>query len=65
MISLGTYNASNLQFLWENEEPVKVANQLHLTEFFLARYWTTSELKPFGLSHSAFGNFSTVAFKTK
>lgn len=54
------YNASFLVLRWENEDPVRVAGQLHLTEFTLNSYWTTEELTSVSLRKNAFGNSSNV-----
>lgn len=54
-LALGTYNASHLLLSWESEHPVKVATQLHLTEFSLKSYWTYATNVTSGLSRSAFG----------
>ncbi|KAK5640700.1 hypothetical protein RI129_009247 [Pyrocoelia pectoralis] len=61
-----TYNASKLLLKWDMVEPVKVANQLHLTEFSLVRYNTLAKLVPASLSRGAFvGNYSIVVFEFK
>lgn len=52
------YNASAMVLKWEEEDPVRVAKQLHLTEFTLKSYWTFEELTTVSLSRSAFGNNS-------
>ncbi|KAF2900928.1 hypothetical protein ILUMI_05251, partial [Ignelater luminosus] len=58
-----TYNASRLVLRWDDIEPVKVANQLHLTEFTLVRYHTFEKLAKASISHGAFvGNYSLCVF---
>lgn len=51
----GMYNASDLKLHWETEHPVKVAAQLHLTEFTLKNYWTYETEYATSLTRSAFG----------
>lgn len=53
---LGTYNVSQLLLVWE-EEPVKVAQQLHLTEYKLSSYETLTTEMATSLSNSAFRKF--------
>ncbi|KAB0791640.1 hypothetical protein PPYR_03440 [Photinus pyralis] len=61
-----TYNASKLLLRWDVVDPVKVANQLHLTEFSLIRYNTLAKLVPASLSRGAFvGNYSVLTFEFK
>ncbi|KAF5280509.1 hypothetical protein FQA39_LY18031 [Lamprigera yunnana] len=61
-----TYNASKLLLKWDEHEPVKVANQLHLTEFELVHYHTSEKLVPASLTHGAFvGNYSILVFEFK
>ncbi|KAF5282474.1 hypothetical protein FQR65_LT14282 [Abscondita terminalis] len=61
-----TYNASKLILNWDNMEPVKVANQLHLTEFELEGYRTYEKLAPASLTRGAFvGNYSVLVFEFK
>lgn len=52
----GTYNASELLLNWEAEEPVVVANQLHLTEYTLLGHWTEAGIKQ--ASRQTRGSFS-------
>lgn len=42
---VGTYNTSDLMLEWEEEEPVLVAKQLHLTEYTLLRHKTESSIR--------------------
>ncbi|GLV44814.1 uncharacterized protein CBL_14615 [Carabus blaptoides fortunei] len=60
-----TYNASELLLNWEAEEPVVVANQLHLTEYTLLGHWTESGIKPASRQTrgSFTGNYSCLTFK--
>lgn len=61
-----TYNGSKLLLTWDDFEPVKVANQLHLTEFELQGYRTYEKFVPASLTRGAFvGNYSVLVFEFK
>ena len=54
---LGTYNSTNLVLLWVPEHSVKLANNLHLTEFILTDTWAEESEVPASFTKGAFGNF--------
>ncbi|XP_022911647.2 pH-sensitive chloride channel 2-like [Onthophagus taurus] len=61
-----TYNSSQLVLKWDDEDPAKVASQLHLTEFRLLEHHTFSGETPAPLSKGAFaGNYSTLILEFK
>ncbi|RZC39752.1 cys-loop ligand-gated ion channel subunit, partial [Asbolus verrucosus] len=61
-----TYNSTNLVLHWDKDDPVKLANNLHLTEFLLTGTWTEENEVPASFSKGAFvGNFSQLVFRFK
>ncbi|EFA09234.1 cys-loop ligand-gated ion channel subunit precursor [Tribolium castaneum] len=61
-----TYNSTNLILLWDKDDPVKLAKNLHLTEFVLSATWTEENEVPASFNKGAFvGNFSQLIFRFK
>ncbi|CAH0563686.1 unnamed protein product [Brassicogethes aeneus] len=58
-----TYNSSNLRLSWHPVDPVKVASNLHLTEFVLDGHWTENHTVSNLMLTD--GKFSAVIFKFK
>ncbi|RZB40812.1 cys-loop ligand-gated ion channel subunit, partial [Asbolus verrucosus] len=59
-----TYNTTNLVLHWDEDDPVKIATNLHLTEFVLSGTWTEEREVPASFTKGAFvGNFSELVFK--
>ncbi|XP_008196742.2 cys-loop ligand-gated ion channel subunit isoform X1 [Tribolium castaneum] len=61
---LGTYNTTNLILHWDKNNPVKIAKNLHLTEFVLSGSLPQETVVPASFNNGAFvGNFSELVFK--
>ncbi|XP_063916296.1 pH-sensitive chloride channel 2-like [Zophobas morio] len=61
-----TYNTTNLRLHWDEDTPVKVASNLHLTEFVISDRSTEERTVPASFTKGAFvGNFSELVFKFK
>ncbi|XP_044759991.1 pH-sensitive chloride channel 2-like [Coccinella septempunctata] len=58
------YNTTNLLLHWKSEVPVKIAKNLHLTEFVLTGNWTEVGQVPVTFAEGGrVGNYSSLIFK--
>ncbi|KAL3272873.1 hypothetical protein HHI36_014334 [Cryptolaemus montrouzieri] len=58
------YNTSNLLLRWKSDTPVKIAPNLHLTEFVLTGNWTEYGEVPMTFAQGGrIGNYSSLTFK--
>lgn len=61
------YNASSLRLMWEDQNPMRLSSELHLTEYSLLDFWTNESVVRgdiINMRHGG-GNYSALKFAFK